>query len=109
MTRARGGGGGQQVTVRWQLWHWAAALPVSLETLSSLIAFKVTVALVGMQPGRDRYCVPHLLHWCGAFLCWGPSAVATCLDKQGVWSLSRQLSSAMQTAHCPPGGASAGL
>lgn len=54
MTQARGGGGGQQVTVKRQLWRWAAALPVSERHHSSLKVLKVTVPLAVMQPDRSR-------------------------------------------------------
>ena len=54
VTQARGGGGGQQVTVKRQLWRWAAALPVSERHHSSLKVLKVTVPLAVMQPDRSR-------------------------------------------------------
>ena len=70
MTQARGGGGGQQVTVKGGSCGAGLLLCLTvLRNLSSLIALRVKFALAEMQPGRASYSVPHLLHWCGSFLC----------------------------------------
>ena len=81
MTQARGGGGGQQVTVKRQLWRCAAALSACLEYHSSLMASNGTVALTG-----DAAWQGQVVCATSAALVWQFAVAGVCQLQPSAWT-----------------------